>query len=78
MINNLESIQGCIPKSWDDVLDTKIEKEIPLIASQFTPQDVMWKTIPIESCVYKQNNISKSSMAYFLNNYQIETIITCE
>ena len=76
MIDNSELVQGDIPKTWDDVPNTNTEKEIPLIASQFIPQDVRWKTIPVESCIYKQNNISKSSMAYWLNNYQIETLIT--
>jgi hypothetical protein len=79
MIEEIKLAQGCVPQPWDDVNPNKeSEGEIPQIASQFVPQDVKWKTIPVESCIYKQNNISKSSMAYWLNNYQIETIITCK
>jgi hypothetical protein len=61
----------------EDVISEDQPKEPILISSQNTPLSAQWTRIPIESCLYKQNNISKLNMSYFLNNYEIETIITC-
>ena len=53
-------------------------EDTPKISTQFVPQDSKWKLVPFESCIYRQNKISKSSMAYFLNNYEEEVSINCE
>jgi len=62
----------------EEIIDPTIQKDIPKISNQYVPLDASWKRIPVESCIYKQNKISKSSMAYLLNNYEIESVFTCK
>ena len=68
--------------SWENVGENMIgpiqKEKITKISNQHVPLDCKWKQIPIESCIYKQNKISKSSMSYFLNNYKIESVFICQ